>query len=315
MAEYHKQQLVDEAKARGFDKVSGRLVDDWASLGLLDRATKRGLGYARGSIATWPEDQLQLFVALLNQRRDAPNVLPLLNVPVATWLHWGDAFVPRRQMRRAMETWANGIRDSPSSRARAGARNLVEAWAQPDARRSDKRRLVSLLDVHRWDGAVDSTDLRSLAKSVFEPAIASDGSRPLGFGLTGEGYMRALAGAYQAFSSMATLPDSLFEWARYMYLTKLASYSQAQPHLSVDPTFGANYGVLDLETLVSTACKELARLLGIACSGSIHAPHGDLVQPSTWEANHLVTINHIFEIGPGGRTRVEFDVVAIEEMN
>jgi hypothetical protein len=315
MAEYSKIQLVGEANARGFDKVSGRLVDDWASLGLLDRAAKHGLGYARGSVATWPEDQLQLFLALLDQRRDAPNVLPLLNVPVATWLLWGDAFVPRRQMRRGMETWANGIRDAPSSRARAGARNLVEAWAQPDAKRSDKRRLVSLLDAHRWDGAVDSTGLRSLAKSVFEPAIALEGTRPLGFGLTGEGYARALAGAYQAFSSMATLPDSLFEWARYTCLTGLVSYAQAQPQLSVDPTFGANYGVLDLEALVSTACKELARVLGIACSGTIQAADGDLVQPSTWEANQFITINHVFEIGPGGRARIEFDVATIEKVS
>src|SRR5947207_3156341 len=98
---YTLEQLVGAGMDAGFEPTT-RLAKDWASLGLLDHARRRGRGRGKGVEGTWPESQKELFLLLLAKRPEVKRIATLCNVPVAIWLLWGDDFVPLRQARLAL---------------------------------------------------------------------------------------------------------------------------------------------------------------------------------------------------------------------
>jgi hypothetical protein len=99
-------EMMTVARDRGYP-VTRRLITDWVSIGLLDKAKRRPKG--RGSTSgVWSENQANLFWTLLEKRRNQSQVAALANVPIYFWLNWGDEYVPQRQLRRAMRTWAKG---------------------------------------------------------------------------------------------------------------------------------------------------------------------------------------------------------------
>lgn len=69
MSRYTKADLLDAAQAHG-TPATGRLITDWVSLGLLDKPVPRSRGRGKGVERTWSENQLQLFVVLLDKRRE-----------------------------------------------------------------------------------------------------------------------------------------------------------------------------------------------------------------------------------------------------
>src|SRR4051794_29590144 len=102
---YTADDLVRLAARRGHSGATQRLITDWAAKGLLDRPLSPGLGRGAGSEkGTWSERQAELFITLLDKRRETKQIPTLCNVPVAMWLYFGPAYVPVRQVRRALET-------------------------------------------------------------------------------------------------------------------------------------------------------------------------------------------------------------------
>ena len=95
--------LVAAAGRAGFE-IKPRLITDWASIGLLDQPEARGRGRGKGKSYTWPRQQAGLLIAVLNKRKEGVGRIALLNIPVATWLIWGDRYTPLRQARRALAT-------------------------------------------------------------------------------------------------------------------------------------------------------------------------------------------------------------------
>ena len=91
VAKYDKKDLLLAAKEGGFD-ITARMIDDWVSIGLLDRPIKKGLGRGKGLLATWSENQRELLLTLLRKRREIKKLLtPLFHIPVWIWLEYGDA--------------------------------------------------------------------------------------------------------------------------------------------------------------------------------------------------------------------------------
>src|SRR4051794_28252688 len=101
---YSTDALVDLARSHG-ERASARLILDWVSAGLLDRPERRGLGRGKGSVATWPIVQAEIFLALLRQRHEVKQIAALCKLPVWCWLYYGDCTVPLRQVQRAILTW------------------------------------------------------------------------------------------------------------------------------------------------------------------------------------------------------------------
>src|SRR5713226_2896000 len=117
---YQKQEMLDQARIHGLTASEG-LFDDWVEKGLLGEAGEREWP-GRGSIARWPQEQLNLFLNLLSHRQREHNKIhlgPLCCIPVWGWLYCGElSGITLRQVRRAMETWMDYQRKIPEEHIR-----------------------------------------------------------------------------------------------------------------------------------------------------------------------------------------------------
>ena len=149
---------------------SKRLLSDWVSLGLLDQSTRRGLGRGKGTEATWPQQQLNLFLALLEKHPTVSHIAPLCNLPVFLWLWFGDEFVPTRQARRALMTWGGANRHSSSWRAaRAAAVTLAGQFAHPDANERALERFITAIARATYGAPFDAEAVLGAFRDVFDP--------------------------------------------------------------------------------------------------------------------------------------------------
>lgn len=259
-----KQELVEAAMARRHPKVSARLVDDWVAKGLLDRPEHRPLGYGRGSQpAVWSDNQRELFLTLLEKRDEGRPIAALCNIPVWLWLWWGDGYVPLRQVRRAMQTWAKAAGYPPAGRARTDIRRLMGDWGDPGARRKDRQALEEALYPMVCSGRVDEGALLPLVQRVFDPKATGTPRGPVGGQLTPDGYVRLLRARVEAITHLDDLDDQLFEQARLAYLGTRRRYEAARPYLTTDPEMGERFAAQDLSAVIMDACLDLATLLGL----------------------------------------------------
>src|SRR5829696_3461840 len=152
--------MVAEAHRAGYQRVSSRLVTDWAGLGLLAHPTRiaRPAGQGRGAFYTWSDQQKDLFLTELRHRPGGKDIQRLLNIPVTVWLYWGEQWgVELPQVRVALKNWATSEynRSGTEHRALAQATLAVNSLAAPDASREAKRvlreALVEALREQQWD--------------------------------------------------------------------------------------------------------------------------------------------------------------------
>jgi hypothetical protein len=224
-----KADLVSQAAALGHP-VTPRLIDDWVSLGLLDQPVRHGLGRGRGSVSTWPASQVQLFERLVRARATAHRVKTLCNIPVWLWMAWGDEYVPLRQTRKALTTWAQGSSRAPWGHARAAAQaagNALPSSVGAKARRMVVRLLTEALE----RGILDEV---RLAQTLADAPDA-------------EGHVRVLRARFAALRTIASIDHDT-------YLEARASYRALKP-----PT---RPGDPDLQERVTSACLDLLTLIG-----------------------------------------------------
>ena len=126
-------------------RATGRLITDWVSLGLLDKPVPRSRGRGKGVERTWSENQLQLFVVLLDKRREVRHVAALCNVPVMLWLYWGTDYVPVRQVRKALRTFNRPLLATSARAARQNARRVIAQLGAPNMKRQDKTDLTNAI--------------------------------------------------------------------------------------------------------------------------------------------------------------------------
>jgi hypothetical protein len=261
---YTREDLLAAATARGF-KASARLISDWVELGLLDRPTRRGLGRGRGSLATWPENQLQLFLQLLDQKRKGARRIPTLcNLPVGLWLHFGDEYVPLRQTRRALKTWATtsttGTYASQRA-ARQSASDLIE-WLSGGAVGPDQKgRLAKLLGQITYKIACGQPYDRSTLVDVVSEAIAAANPSAPAADLAA-GFARGLAARVSALSRLDAIPDDLFDVARKNVALAELEYATRQPQLAQQPKVGHVFDARDWSQRLNQACSNLLTHLG-----------------------------------------------------
>jgi hypothetical protein len=295
---YTIKDLCREAESRGF-KVSPRLIVDWVSLGLLDRPGRRGLGRGKGSVAMWPEDQRQLFLTLLEQRKHrTKQIVGLCNVPVAVWLLWGDTYIPLRQVQRALRTWAQAAFSSSWGGARKAATHLLDQVGHPRARPRDRRALLEALSRMTYQRNLDGNVLLPLLQRVFDPRGTETPRGPLG--TTPADIVALLQSRYEAITHLGDIDDSTFEWARFVYVTSWQHYLRERPRLAAGPDLGNLHEEPDLERLFNRACLDLITLLGMAQARFKDTLAGTLLHPTTWRERHLHTTVTRTEVTPSG---------------
>lgn len=273
---YSKSDLLGEARRRGYH-VTSSLFDDWVGHGLLDRGAARGRGQGRGKDYRWSVGQRELFVLLLKKRRSVARIRPLANVPVWIWLVRGDDWIPLRQVRRAMETWAEVSRPSPRHDYRAAATSLVATLARPDASQAACRTLVEAL--------VESARTRRFEPGLLDPLLTGVVGAPDATAqLDGPRTSRLLALGIEARLRFHEANDEAFRWAQAVYRYTRARYGQERATLAVDPRFGSLHADGGLEATVNEACQDLLRLIGFWLSDSEASGLPPSLRPGAWRA-------------------------------
>ncbi|UWE10204.1 hypothetical protein [Actinacidiphila bryophytorum] len=163
-------ELVEDSVRAGQPKTA-RTIHDWVARGLLDRPQRRTRH--RGSDkALHSVRQRQLFLVLLDKSAATPKLNTLAQIPLATWLYWGDDWVPTRQAARAMRTWL-GDATRNLEVAEQGARGLLAQLDHPQATDSARAKLVRLgtaLGSRPRFTPADKAELAAAAREVFQPA-------------------------------------------------------------------------------------------------------------------------------------------------
>lgn len=287
---YTRDEMLGAARKGGFAP-SKRLLSDWVSLGLLDQSTRRGLGRGKGTEATWPQQQLNLFLALLEKRPTVSHIAPLCNLPVFLWLWFGDEFVSTRQARRALMTWGGANRHSSSWRAaRAAAVNIAGQFAHPDANERALERFITAIARATYGAPFDAEAVLGAFRDVFDPHGENRSIGPPQVRFRPEYFVALVKARLAALEALRRdeVDDQAFEWARGEYQTTRREYEQLIPRIAEDPeavqlffrTTPAGVVVPDttLDDVANHACADLLTLTGIylenMARGSRAAPVG-----------------------------------------
>ncbi len=306
MATYTAAEMVQAAKEAGYDRVSERLIDDWVASGLLDRPDGGSRGRYGRAPGTWGENQVRLFLSLLEARGHTRAIPELCNVPVWLWLWWGDDYVPQRQMKKALATWATAAKKKNDSRATQGIDQLVRTWGSTDTPWAATQRLAQTLPSMVHEGKVDEKRSRPHVASAFGRADGEPARSTAEGDLSVDGYQRVFRAKVEAIARLTTplqtaftggkrqspIADDLFEWARVFYLTTRHGYDRKRPHLA--EAFGpARYGDGTVDEIVTESCADVALILGLELTGQIRVAAGSIEDPERWKAGgmraHLTT--------------------------
>lgn len=300
-----KTDLLTAAEQRGY-KVSGRLVHDWVERGLLDRPDRHGLGRGKGTVAGWPDGQRQLFLALLTKRREGVRVGNLCNVPVWSWLWFGDSAVPLRQVRCALRTWCKGATGASWSQGRAVASKMIKVIAHPAAGSRARQALRDAVAQTLYSGNFDPDSLLPLIAGVVDPGATGKWRGPAQMPLTPEGIISLIQSRHAAIVNLEAIDDSLYHWAHFEYLTNIPDYLKEQPLLAADPDLGKYFPVPDMNDLASNACLELISILGAGLRQVPDVPEDSLHDPRLWRKRGLRLV--ATQVVTSGGLRVAFEV-------
>jgi hypothetical protein len=281
---YRVDELLDTAIAHGYDPTR-RLITDWIAVGLVDKGVSTGRGRGKGKTYTWSYEQLRMFLTILEKSAEVKRAT-LFNIPVMTWLIWGDQFVPLRQTRRALEHWAGIYGQVSGARARRTAREVLTQLDHPKATKEDRKRLLELIVNSGYLAKLDREQLLDAATRVFNPDGADRSSVPSD-GVTPESYVRILEARITALHQLPDLPDELFQEARISYqsfgptgeLTRAALDPRTQ--ISAPASF-----VTRFKRATNQSCLDLLTLLGILLNRHDRLPPIDRGQPDPNPATH-----------------------------
>lgn len=260
------EDLVGRAQDQG-TPISKRLLVDWVSLGLIDAPKRRGLGRSQGSIATWPEEQLELLLLLLQKRTEGTHISALCNIPVLLWLQWGDRYASTDQVRRAITTWSKDAPYANQRKARARWRELIKEISHPDASGDAKRLLVDELVRLSAARLVDLEALSRLMEPVIDPH--GEGPRgPDGASLSARAWVQLIEARLRAIDAWGDLEEAALEQARIVYQQSRAGYMADLPRLRSNPDIGAFFEPATATEVANSACSDLVTIVGLLLNRS-----------------------------------------------
>ena len=247
--------FLDALTARGFPRTP-RWHERWIELGLIDRGN-RPPGKAS---YTWPATQLELAVTLLRQSAKGLSLGALPKIVVFVWLGWGDAYVPGRQIQRAMRTWARAEAEAPVRRVRATAADFVAHMAHK--RGIGRRRLVrALTEFPAVNGEPEV--LRDAFDAVFDPDARGIERGPAGAEMSSDRYFALIAARQRASAHLGTYSAEQLDGARELYRQSRADYARLQPEYAADPDLGQMHPPVDASELADSACADLLDCLAM----------------------------------------------------
>ena len=259
---YTRSEMADGGRKAGFGDVSERLVTDWAGMGLLDQADRvgRGKGGGTGARYEWPDNQLDLFLALLSKRSQVKRVQGLCVIPVAVWLYLGTNAVPLRQARVTLQTWWQAAGEvGRLGRSQKAARVVVDAFA-PKSRSDTKTRLREAVSDSIFQGRFDGAQILPLVSKLLQDTQHGTWGP---FAFTPNETVRGMQAMVEAINRYNELDDEIFEAVRERQRYSMHLYMRDYPQLVRHPTFGSWFENPDLQFLFNNSCHHLLLGLGL----------------------------------------------------
>jgi hypothetical protein len=293
---YQKGTVLAIAKAQGFS-ASEYLFDEWVERGLLGEAGVR-IWPGRGSLALWPQEQLDLFLSLLVLRQRFPKNIPLgrlCPIPVGRWLYWGElSGVSLSQVRRALTTWIDFQSKIPEKQVRRDITQAMRRYEGPNA--TDRRLLIDEL-VATW--VKRKVPERDLLRTLLDPVVNAYPQK------AAKGPVRAFMDLAECWSVMHALcftvlqqerafldlPDAYWNWARFFNLLTYGLNLDERSHLASDPQFGDLFARQTVENLCQQACQALITWLGLAHQGDLAPWRAEplrFLDPELWQRGEVV---------------------------
>jgi hypothetical protein len=254
--------LVADAQALDFP-ATRRLITDWVRLGLLDHPGRRSLGRGRGQAkAVWPPNQRRLFQELAKKRPTVAQLGPLFNMPVYLWLSWGDDYVPLRQARRALATWAGKVGRPAWRQCMITAKQILAELDHAGAHPADSKALVEAIATVGYTNTLDREALLAAAKRVADPNNVGSTLWLPGPRMTPDGFVHLVEARTRALADLAHLSDTDFQSARRNFQASWHDYVDWRQHQSRPRAARLFASPPDAEA-VNNACVNLLTLLGL----------------------------------------------------
>jgi hypothetical protein len=305
---YSMEDLIRVAKDAGYSPTP-RMVQDWVELGLLDRPERRGRGRGKGVSATWPEEQRGLLLSLLEHRRSVSRIGVLCNIPVWTWLYFGDSYVPLRQVRRALGTWGGYTTKVSWSTAKRAARQLLDDASHPQAHREDKRALLDAAApmILHLPQKFDEETLLPLLERIVDPNGTGLSWTMGGMEVTPGAMTGIVRARLRGLAALAAneIDDSLFHWARYAEIVSRAQYATQLARMTKAGSATGSATVPTARETVLRACSDLCTLLGLGIDNPGEAGSTSLDHPAVWNAGNLRSVVRGAVVGSEVRVTVE----------
>ncbi len=303
-ARFTREDLIREAGGIR-PGATERLITDWIELGLLDHPHKPGRGRGAGSSpGTWSSNQKELFLSLWHKRPESP-VAALCNIPVYLWVFWGDEHVPLRQVRRAMTTWIERQRVYRGTADKTAAQLLSDFGTGP-SQRATRELLAEALRVPR----LDMEQVREQLVAALGQPVVVQAARARPIEVSAANLVEILEARLAAMDKLRTLPDWVFEWARFTNLLGVSAYGHDQPALAGVPRHGHVFVRLEHTVLIARACLNLLTTLGMALTGR-PGPKGTFADPHVWRDRNLRGVIRKTQMTSTGMA-VEFRVTSME---
>jgi hypothetical protein len=261
--------LIADARLLG-RKATQRMIMDWQTFGLIDYPQPQGgAGRGRGSKKSlYSINQRWLFRALVEHRLQTKHIVDLTVFPVAVWLYWGEDYVPLRQTRLAMTTYANIITSFSKQRAEELARQLTSQLAHPDSRETDRTKLTRLIQKAIYGGCGPDEAIRQILHKVFDPHDEDLQLGPPTVPVTADNFLRNSLGRERAARDLLSdeeIADAIFLRAREKVIANTREYVAHQPELAAQAGRLRNaFGPLSDDLILKRSRSELLSSLGLA---------------------------------------------------
>ncbi len=264
---FDKKELYAYVRSFGFT-IDDSLLEEFQKQGLMLPPQRLGKGRAKGVSGFWTRQQADLLrsLCMMREKHKIHQVALRCNLPVWVWLYWGDEWgVTLDQVKRVMKTWAKYQRFPSRKRSKQGAKELIKEVA--NHREGGKQQAVNELADMLYQGTYTPQAISDSLHHVFNSVKPANG--PCEIPVLPESvswYVDLLMEAINGLVNDQDIPSVHWEWARCFHLTGVSQYVNEQ-HIYARETVGSPveqmFSVETIESLWSSACKDLAVVLGL----------------------------------------------------
>jgi hypothetical protein len=264
---FDKKELYAYVRSFGYT-IDDSLLEEFQKQGVMPPPQRRSKGRARGVAGLWTRQQADLLrtLCMMRDKHKIYQVAPRCNLPVWVWLYWGDEWgVTLEQVKRVMKTWAKSRQYSSRARSKLSAKELVKEVA--NRRDGGKQQATHELADMLYQGTSTPQAINDSLYHVFDATEPANGPHDIPVKPeTVSGYVELLMEAIDALLDDREIPDVHWQWARCFHLAGMSQYAIEQrryAHETVGSPVEQMFSVESIESLWSSACEDLAAVLGL----------------------------------------------------